>query len=74
MGVVRAWVPALILLSCAAWALVAWMTPHDYAAGMLPSVLWHRIASVALLTLVCIHAFLAASFDGPWSGVGGVRR
>lgn len=64
MGALRAWVPAFILLMCVAWAAVAWLVPHDAAVALPPSQLWHRIASVILVTTLCIHAFLTVSFEG----------
>lgn len=73
MGAARAWIPAIILILCVAWAALAWLVPQDFAAAMRPSLLWHRIASVTLATVLCIHAFLATNFEDPRGGVGGLR-
>lgn len=73
MGAVRAWVPAFILVLSVAWAALAWLAPQEFAAAMRPSLLWHRIASVTMATMLCIHTFLATNFDGPRGGVGGLR-
>lgn len=56
-------VSAVILLICLAWAALAWFWPVEFRPFWPPSLLWHKVASVTLATCLCIHLFLAVSFE-----------
>lgn len=59
----RSGISAALLAACVLWAFLAWIAPADYAAAWPPSLLWHKIASITLATLLAIDLFLAVIFE-----------
>jgi len=59
----RSRLSAILLVVCVAWASLSWLSPAAYAAAWPPSLLWHKVASVALATLLSIDLFIAVTFE-----------
>ncbi|GEM_PF-2808078 len=58
----RSSLTAVLLLLCLSWALAAWLVPERYVVVWPPSVLWHKVASVVVATVLSIDLFLAVTF------------
>lgn len=48
---------AILLAATAFWAVCAWLVAPDLLSSIPPGLMWHRVASVAVGTLLAVFLF-----------------